>query len=153
MEFAFVAAISIALITIAIQDFRNREFYWILTPVIFILGFTKGMLAVNLKYWFTITLINITIVVSSAILLYIYFFIARKRKNSVWELMGEGDFLLLAALSALVFPKVFIIIVIASSVAAIVANLAVKTKFGKKIPFAGWLSIAAIVSLVVDFIK
>lgn len=153
MEYLLLVAISVVLLLVAYQDFRIREFYWFLAPAVFVLGVSKGVLAVNIKYWAIITSINVLIIIITFTAFFIYFLVTKKSGTSIRDLIGTGDVLLLVSLTGLVLPKTYIMLILSSSLVAIVFQLMVKTRFGNRIPFAGWLSVMAIFFLIFEHIK
>lgn len=153
MEYILLAFATAALLLIAYQDFRTREFYWFLAPVVFVLGIAKGVLDINLKYWAVITAINAIIVTITFSILFFYILATRKSKSAVKDLVGLGDVLLLVSLTGLVLPKSYIMLIFISSLLAVVFQLIAKNRFGNQIPFAGWLSVVALFFVILEQVK
>lgn len=152
MEYFLITLFIITLLTIAIQDFRNREFYWFLIPLVFLAGFFTGTLTLTFSYWMVTTLINTAILVLTLSLLYLYFYFSGKKFVEAKEYIGLGDVLLLLALTSFTLPIRFVVLIIISAIASILIHLTVKTRFGKRIPFAGWLSVCTILLFIAEHI-
>jgi hypothetical protein len=150
MNLALLLLTGSVLAAIALQDFMNRAFYWFFLPLLFVLGFIRGSLSINLQFWVVITGINICVVSLILIALLIYNYIRNKKLRLV-NAMGLGDILLFFSLTSLLLPMQYLLIIIISSIFAILFFMLSSAKSSDtKIPLAGWLCVSVAVFTLFD---
>lgn len=139
----YAIPIVLALIAIAIEDFRQRQFRWIYLPVIFVFGAIKGCLAFSSRFWATSLAINVCVLFTVIAVLVFYYFIT-KRLCQIKTQFGLGDILLLLAIMAVFQPFWYIMVI---AIAAAVSLLWHTAIYGVSrlvpIPFAAWLGVVS----------
>ncbi len=144
----------LSLIFIFFQDYRDRQVYVFLFPLIGILGTYLFFLNSNLEYYFLSVCINLGIVLIVVLLNYLFAEFILK-KNLLKEALGLGDILFFIAF-AFCFPTVtFINFFVFSILFTFVLHLAlsklVKDK-NRNIPLAGYMSLFLLVVYLVNWL-
>lgn len=143
-----------SLVFIFFQDYRDRQVYVFLFPLIGILGTYLFFLNSNLEYYFLSVCINLGIVLIVVLLNYLFAKLVLK-KNLLKEAMGLGDIFFFIAF-ALCFPTVtFINFFVFSILFTFVLHLALSKLSMEKnrhIPLAGYMSLFLIAVYLVSWL-
>ncbi len=135
--------LSLSLLLIFFQDYRDRQVFIFLFPLFGIMGTYLFLSNSNLEYYFFSVCINLGIVLIVVLLNYLFAELVLK-KNLLKEAMGLGDILFFIAF-ALCFPTVtFINFFVFSILFTFVIHLALSKllkKTNKNIPLAGYMSL------------
>lgn len=146
----------LTLITIAVQDFKQRLVFWFLFPVLALLFFLKNQQLSYLEVGLTDIALNFSIIVLILIYLKVFFSLRSKKWVKIIDnKIGLGDILFFAAL-AFLFPLInffaflwlsFIIIVLVYGSAILL-----KLKTSRSIPLAGILATFLIPIYIIEII-
>lgn len=137
---------------IIVQDFGTRFISAIPIFLIFSSGIARSFLTTVVSIYPDIV-INISMIV--IILLVAYGFARlRGKKTFIDSQFGTGDILLLLALAVWFQPMTFIWLFTVSSILALLGSGILRYIFAREdhkiIPFAGWIGIASIISILFD---
>jgi hypothetical protein len=120
------------------QDYKSRQVHFFLFPCLCICGFAINFLThtvYEVLYYF---FINLVLVAFQFCLLYLYF---RSKKSRLYDKIGIGDFLCVAALCFFFSTANFLLFYISSQIFALLISFistnTLKEKFHKTIPLAG----------------
>lgn len=130
----------IAFIAVFIQDYKERQVYWFLFPIIGILG---GILFYQntLSELFLVAIqINLLFLVALVFIIYIYAKI--KLKTKLLNTLGLGDLFLFLAISVSFSTLSFIILFISALIFSLVLHLIInKHQKTLSVPLAGYMSL------------
>jgi hypothetical protein len=142
---------------IAYQDIRNHSVSWFLFPLAFATTVFNGLLTIDLKDYFLIFLLNLSIVLVMFSGVVLYYFIKNKKLINIIDTnIGIGDLLFLVVLCGAFSLFNFIIFMLLSLIATICAYLTVnvfRKQKSKQIPLAGILSLFYVLLLASNFIS
>ncbi len=129
-----------SLLYIFFQDFKDREVYWFLFPIV---GILTGVLHFNevLKEVFLLTLIyNVFFVLFIFILT--FFYIKLKLKEKFSHVFGYGDLLFFIAITFSFSSFSFIVLFVMSLIFSLSLHLILKNKASQSsVPLAGHMSL------------
>lgn len=139
----------LALVTIAVQDFRSRTIAWWLLPPLLISLFLIGLTQTSIGIIFKHAAFNIAFIALQLFLLMLYFSIRERRFIRLIDThIGLGDVLLLSCLCMGFSPMNFIVVLLCSLLLSLLATLAwrvIRPQTSPLIPLAGLLAIPIIV--------
>ena len=124
------------------QDYKERMVHWFLYPFIGVLGFYIQKSQIDYTTLFMNSLVNITLVTTILIVLYIYSKLILKKKL-INESIGIGDVLLFFSLCFCFSIISFLVLFVFSLVFSLFVHFIIsqkKTGF-KTIPLAGYMSL------------
>lgn len=150
MIIAFKFLLLFTLVTIFIQDFRNRLVYWFLFPIAGML-FSALHLEKTGSFQFVVnSAINLTLI--SAMLLILFLYARFILKRAFFETFGLGDLLLFIAISFSFSPATFLVLFVFSVFFSLLFYLTLKHRNTHvTIPLAGNISLFFSVILVLDW--
>lgn len=138
-------AVIIVLVSIFYQDFRYREIWWFMPPLLLIGGIFYKWETLNWQY-FLFNFLFISILVS---FLVVYVRIRFKSNNLFKDYFGLGDVLVLLAITPLFDFPFFIYFFTVSTIISLIGYVFMSLfKAQKSIPYAGYISFCVIVFLV-----
>jgi len=135
----------IALVLVFIQDYKERQVYWVLFPIIGILG---GMLFYQntLPELFLVS-IQMNLLFLVVLLLIIYLYAKLKLKTKFLNTLGLGDLFLFLAISVSFSTISFIVLFISAIIFSLVLHLFIsKNKKTATVPLAGYMSLFFLIS-------
>lgn len=110
---AILVLLSLALVLVVYQDFRQRAVFWFVFPVLFLLAFLHAADLSSLSFRFIA--VNTAVLAVQFGLLYVYFWVKdRKRLMHGEHYIGWGDILFLGMLTLCFSPLNFVFFLIGS---------------------------------------
>lgn len=137
----------VLMFAVVFQDFKQRAISAYLPILIFIASFLYAYSLFEIQEVGFSTAINIIILSTQFLLLYLYIRIFKKKGTLTNTYLGWGDILFLLALSPLFSPLNFVFFNLAAFILVAVGYLlyfALNTKADKHIPLAGLVALLAI---------
>jgi len=134
-----------AFVLVFIQDYKERQVYWFLFPIIGILG---GILFYQntLPELFLVS-IKINLLFLAAMTLIIYLYAKFKLKTKFLNTLGLGDLLLFLAISVSFSTLSFIVLFISALIFSLVLHLALnESQKTVTVPLAGYMSLFFLIS-------
>lgn len=153
MLFAMKIFMIIVLLMIAIQDFRTREIYWWLFPILGALIITDAILRISFQSVLREAFYNFIFLASQGSLLVTWCLVSGKSPSGIKDSIGLGDILFLLIMvfgfSSINFILIYVAGLIFSLTVWIAAAFMLKPKTNT-IPLAGLLSIFTCIILVAE---
>jgi hypothetical protein len=141
----YLLAVILILIAIIYQDFRYREIWWFMPPLLLIGGFLYKWETLNWEH-FLFNFVFISLLIS---FLVVYVRIRFKSNNLFKDYFGLGDVLVLIAITPLFGFPFFIYFFTASTIISLIGYVLMSLfKAQKSIPYAGYISLCTIVFLL-----
>lgn len=141
MNLTLLLLIEVALLIIAIQDFKTRSVLWFLFPLGYVLCLFRSNLYIPFKELSIYLMINTTIILFLILILLFYLCIRYGKKGLILSrFLGAGDILFFLLASVCFSPFNFIIFSLISFLLALLFNVLI---FSKKVTvaLAGWQSV------------
>lgn len=141
----------IAFALVFLQDYKERQVYWFLFPIIGVLGgilFYQNTLS---ELFLVSILMNLTFLVALTLIIYLY--AKLKLKTKFFNTLGLGDLLLFLAISVSFSTVSFIILFISALIFSLVLHLILyKSQKTVTVPLAGYMSLFFLTSYLFHWI-
>ena len=150
MDYILLSGISCILITIFFQDVMQREVYWFLFPMVFVLCgiyFLQTLPFIQLLAHFGINILIIGIMI---VILMAYLYLRfRDAKIVLWNYLGLGDVLFFGVVGICFSPLNFVLFTIISLLLSLLFSLFF-IKRNATVPLAGFQALCLLLTLVVQ---
>lgn len=142
------------LLCVALQDFYQRSIYWWLCPLLaLLLIYRVYQFSPDRNFTLTCWLVNITVVTIQLATIWLYTLVKKKSSGrTLSSSIGLGDVVFLYAACFIEPPFLFVAVCCLSYTTALIAKLAVPSKF-TTIPLAGWVAVFMSAALMVELVR
>lgn len=154
MSLLIYILITLLLIVVVYQDFKNKEINWWLIPLLFIVFGVKGLLQLNMADILTYFSINLIIVTINLIGITAIISLKEKRIVNIFDTyLGWGDVLFFLVLTVVFSPINFVLFFLGSILLISIIYgviILINKQTNTLIPLAGGMSVFLILTLVTE---